>query len=137
LTLVFNRPHIWLFQTVSNRIRYLGSTKSNTIEDVSLQTVIKTLMDVGGSAPVRMPVERVWYRYNEERLKAAAKEHTLNFPQRDRIRAFTKYVSDSFSREPESVKQKMRDEREAIYEEELKAWKGRKKWDGSVSALNK
>jgi hypothetical protein len=126
-----------LFQTISNRVRYLESIKSNTIEDTSLQAVIKTLLDVGGTAPVRMPVERVWYRFNEDQLKSAAKEHTLHFPQRDRIRAFTKYISDSFDRESEVVKQKMKEERDAIYEEELKAWRERKNWDGSVTALNK
>jgi hypothetical protein len=31
----------------------------------------------------------------------------------------------------------MKEERDAIYEEELKAWRERKNWDGSVTALNK
>jgi hypothetical protein len=115
----------------------LESIKSNTIEDTSLKAVIKTLVDVGSEAPTRLPVERVWYRFNEDRLKGAANEHTLRFPPRERIQAFRRYISDSFALETEATKQKMMEEREAIYDEEMKAWKERKKWDGSPESLNK
>jgi hypothetical protein len=84
-----------------------------------------------------LTVERVWYRYNEDRLKTAAKEYTLQFPRTERIKAFSRFISESFAQESEDVKQKMKDERDDIYEEEMKAWKDRKKWDRGVNSLNK
>jgi hypothetical protein len=98
--------------------------------------MLKAIADVSVPPPTRMSVERVWYRVNEERLKTSAWEHACNFPVNERMRAFKQYLQEAFKRETPEYQLEMEVQRDAIFAQELQAWKTRSHWDGSKEAMN-
>jgi uncharacterized protein YeaO (DUF488 family) len=98
--------------------------------------MLKAIADVSVPAPTRMSVERVWYRLNEDRLKVSAWEHACHFPPNERMRAFKQFLQEAFKRETPEYQKEMQAQRDAIYAEELEAWKTRNQWDGSNEAMN-
>jgi hypothetical protein len=102
-----------------------------------VKAIIDAINSVSVSPPTKLPVERVYYRFNEARLKPAGLQHASHLPRKEQIKAFKQFISDSYRRESDEYRAEMLAERDRLYQAEVKAYKDRKNWDGSDIAMNR